>query len=140
MNVLVKPPTHIELRYAAMSFDGYNAHSTFFDGRAVVSWPHPDQHDYHIISERCGYNFDLARYNFEHEFCHHFLAERLFDRPSPVLWAVAHSEPPPPDYLYEEIAVQTFQAWLRSNVRPIVADCNWGDLKLEALAYLGDER
>lgn len=71
------------------------------------------------------------------DFAHAFLAERLAGKPSAVLWAKAHEcEASHYETILEEIAAQAFQAWLRANIRPIVADVRWDDLKRDALELL----
>lgn len=107
-------------------------------GRDVSAWPPdpPDPH-YHVIAHRCGYGDDLRAYCREHEFAHAFVAERIADQPSVVLMWQAQLQPLyQAAALFEEIAAQTFQRWLRANERPILAGADWDQLKGDALALL----
>jgi hypothetical protein len=110
---------------------------TFPDGAWVNAVPH-DTHHYHVIAHRCGYEDDILAYCREHEFAHAFLEERLHDRPSQVLWRLAHHLPTDDrTHAYEEIATQAFQEWLRTARRPITSGVDWIRLKREALRLLG---
>jgi hypothetical protein len=109
----------------------------FEDGAEVYGTPHTTPH-YHVISHRLGYGDDLLSYCFEHEFAHLFVEERLFDRPSGVLYHLAHGKTlSGPESAYEECFAQAFQGWLRANQRPILSGVRWDELKDEALALLG---
>lgn len=129
----------IKLTSAEILFDGDTGETlvSFYDGAEIEAQPHETAH-YYVIAHRCGYGDNIARYCFEHEFCHEFLSERLHGSPSPVLWSLAHGETDLTDgeCAEEEISVQTFQRWLRGNERPIVGGVAWDDLKREALQLL----
>ena len=130
---------NIALKYCTVQADDTMALVSFPDGTSVGAVPH-DTHDYHIVSHRLGYEDDILAYCREHEFAHAFLEERLYDRPSQVLWNLAHGlAVDDRAHAYEELAAQTFQRWLRSNERPITAGVDWIQLKREAIALL-DER
>lgn len=126
----------IALRYASIKFTNWGCTTKFEDGAAIDAFPH-DTHHYHVIAHRLGYGDDILAYCHEHEFAHLFLEERLHNRPSKVLWSLAHGDlPSGTDALYEELAAQTLQRWLRSNERPIVSGVPWDALKRDALALL----
>jgi hypothetical protein len=129
----------IQLRFCQVAYTDYGCRTTFLDGAFVDAIPHLTAH-YHVISHRCGYGDDVLRYCREHEVCHSFLAERMDDATSDVLWDLAHDLPTPPQYaVTEEIAVQTFQRWLRANERPIVGGADWDGLKRDALGLLNNQ-
>lgn len=48
-------------------------------------------------------------------------------------------EPDPAEALFEEMAVQTFQRWMRANERPILAGVDWDALKADALTLIEKE-
>ena len=126
----------IRLRYALLSPTTQGCITLFEDGSEASSIPHNTPH-YHVVAHRLGYGDNLLAYCFEHEFCHSFVEERLHDRPSQVLWAVAHGQTlSGPTSAYEEIAAQVFQRWLRANERPILSGVDWDKLKADALVLL----
>lgn len=127
----------IRLRRVVIEPTEWGCVSRFDDGSSFGAHEHQTPH-YHVISHRCGYGDDLRAYCIEHEFSHHFLAERLGGGVSPIIWALAHRETPEPGAAaIEELAVQAFQRWLRANERPIVGGTDWDALKRDALALLG---
>lgn len=127
----------IRLRFATIERTDFGCVTRFDDGSFVNSIPHPQDPHYHVVAHRCGYEDDLHAYTLEHEFAHCLLAERLQQRASPVLWALAHgTEASAGDAALEELAVQSFQRYLRANEQPIVGGIDWGLMKREALALL----
>jgi hypothetical protein len=109
----------------------------FEDGSQIESWPHPGVLHYSVISHRCGYGDDLRAYTREHELAHAFLEERLHDRPSEVLWALAHGTMlTGKQAAYEECMAQTFQAFVRANQRPIIGGVPWDAMKADFLALV----
>jgi hypothetical protein len=127
---------NIQLKYCRIEADDQMALVRFPDGTSVGSTPH-DTHSYHVISHRLGYEDDILAYCREHEFAHAFMEEKLHDRPSQVLWNLAHNLPIDDKlHAYEEIAAQTFQKWLRSAERPITSGVDWIQMKKEALQLL----
>lgn len=126
----------IQLRFCTLEFTDWGAQTTFDDTSSVDAVPH-DTHHYAIISHRLGYGDDVLAYCQEHEFAHAFVAERLLDDRSIVLWGLAHGKPVPRgEGLFEEMAAQTFQRWLRANERPIISGADWDELKHDALELL----
>jgi len=126
----------IELRYCGISSNGLAVITAFADGTFADAIPH-DTHHYHVISHRLGYGDDIMRYTLEHEFSHSFIEERLHNRPSRVLWGVAHNQMlTGPEAAYEEMMAQAFQRWLRAGERPIVGGVDWDTLKNDALRLL----
>lgn len=128
----------VELGASTVERTHYGCVTRFDDGSFVNSCFHPQDPHYHVVSNRCGYADDLHAYCFEHEVAHCFLSEKLFFRPSPVLWALAHGrELEGPQAALEEVLVQTFQRWLRAAEQPIVAGVDWFGLRDDARALLG---
>lgn len=111
-----------------------------WSGRSCEARPHHTPH-YHVIAHRCGYGDDVSAYCIEHEFAHAFIEERLHNRPSVILWSLAHHvELEPEKSIYEEAAAQMFQRWLRANERPILSGIDWDGLKRDALALLSNSQ
>jgi hypothetical protein len=127
----------IHLRHAVIDLTDFGCISTFADGAVLPSQAHYTPH-YYVVSHRTGCGDDVVAYAFRHDFVHHFLAERLLDKPSPALWGAAHGNPVSPgEAAIEESAVMTFQKWLHANERPIIGPgVDWDALKAEALALL----
>lgn len=127
----------IRLRFCSIEFTAAGAVTRFPDGTSVDATPHPDDPRYHVISHRLGYGSNVLAYCQIHEFAHAYLAERLRDRPSHVLWQLAHGQKVDRgEALYEEMATQQFQRWLHANEEPIVSCANWSKLKADALELL----
>ena len=127
----------VELWHCSIVWTDEGCETVFLDGARIGAFPHPQIPHYHVIAHRCGYGDDLRAYCREHEFCHSFMAEKLYGNPSAVLWDLAHGkEPAPGPAVAEEMAAQTFQRWLRANERPIIGGCDWDGLKAEALRLL----
>jgi hypothetical protein len=126
----------IPFRWAALEIVATGAVTHFEDGTSFGAWPH-DTHHYAVIAHRCGYGDDLLRYCREHELCHLALEEWLHDRPSGILWGLAHGAPlPPHDAAYEELAAQSLQRFVRAAERPIVGGVDWDALRAFTLAKL----
>jgi hypothetical protein len=126
----------IELRFCSIEFGTDVVWTHFPDGTSCPATPHLTPH-YHVIAHRCGYGDDVMAYAREHEFAHAFCEERLHERPSRVLWALAHgSMLSGREAVYEEMIAQVFQRWLRANERPIVSGVDWDGMKRDALALL----
>ena len=127
----------IQLAHSKLEWTDYGCLTTFNDGKSIASIPHWQDHHYHVIAHRTGYEDDLLRYTREHDFCHLFVSEKLHDIPSPVLWALAHGEElPAQSAVFEEALSQILQRYIRANEQPIIAGVNWGELKAEALRLL----
>jgi hypothetical protein len=127
----------IQFKYCWIDRTDYGCISTFNDGTFVKSCPHPELPHYAVVSHRMGSGDDLHEYAAIHDFCHHWTHEYLFSEPSPSLWGVAHRQPVPDRAAaYEEAVVMTFQRWLKTNERPIIAGVDWDDMKHKALKLL----
>lgn len=127
------------LRYASIGWIPKGCIVCFEDGFTVEGHAHPGNIHYHVIAARLGYGDDVLAYSREHDFAHLFIEECLHNRPSQVLWHVAHGSPlSGPESIYEELAAQSFQAWLRANQRPITSGVDWDALKRDALAMLDE--
>jgi hypothetical protein len=125
------------LKFCQIDWDQEHICVSFPDGTYINATPHSDDPHYHVIANRLGYGDNLFWYALEHEFCHAFLEERIYNRPSNVLWSLAHNIPLIDSLCaYEEIAVQTFQRWLRAGEQPIVGGVDWIGLKNDALQRL----
>jgi hypothetical protein len=126
----------IRTRYAAVELTAQGCVTHFLDGTSYGAHPH-DTHHYAVIAHRCGYGDDLLAYCREHEICHLLVEEWLHDRPSRILWGLAHGEPlAPHEAAYEEIAAQALQRWVRAAERPIIGGVDWDALKHRALVTL----
>lgn len=126
----------IHLDHCTIEWVDEGARTVFRDGTQTVAYPHPELTHYHVIAHRCGYGDDVMAYCREHELAHAFLIQELKGTASQVLEHQAHdwimrSGPA----VLEEMAVQMFQRWCRANERPIVAGCDWDDLKRRFLMY-----
>lgn len=127
----------IHLRHCTVEFTPEGATTRFPDGTSVDATPHPDDHHYSVVAHRLGYGDDILAYCQEHEVCHSLAAQWFWDEPSHVLWSLAHKQQVHRGKgIYEEMAAQTLQAWLRANVRPILSGADWSALKRDALELL----
>lgn len=83
----------IALRHADLKITDAGCVTQFRDGTSFGAHPHPHDHHYHVIAHRCGYEGDVLRYCREHELAHLVVEEWLHDRPSAILWGLAHDAP-----------------------------------------------
>jgi len=128
----------IMLHHASVRYTEDGCVSHFRDGTFWGAQPHPENPHYHVISHRLGYGDDLLTYAREHEVCHHLVEEFLYDRPSRVIWSLAHGdELSPSGAAYEEMAAMALQRFLRAGERPIVAGVDWDELLALAQHKLG---
>jgi hypothetical protein len=126
----------VALRYCEVGWTREGAVTVFHDGSEAETYPHQVPH-YSVIAHRLGYGDELLRYCQEHDFFHSFCEEYFRDRPSPVLWGIAHGSSIAISVAaYEELVVQACQRWVRANERPIVGGVDWGGFKSHALALL----
>jgi hypothetical protein len=127
----------IRLRFCEVEWTEWGCQTRFTDGAFVNAVPHYSDHHYYVIAHRLGYGDDVMRYCREHEFAHSFIAERLKGRTSHVLWTLSHKEVQDRgEVVYEEMAAQQLQRWIRAYERPIVSGANWDVLRSEAMALL----
>lgn len=129
------------LKYCRIDVWANACFTHFPDGEFAPAIPHPHDPHYCMITQRCGYGapteVSCMQYCIEHEFAHAFVEQELYDRPSRVLWGVAHKKPlRAKDAVYEEFMAQGFQRWLRKHERPIIGGVDWDELKLEARGIL----
>ena len=123
----------VRFKYATVDVPFNAVRTRFNDGSSCVATAHRTD-DYMEITARCGYGTNVFEYCYEHDLMHHFLAEKLADRPSPILWGLAHNAPiAEPLSIEEECAVQMAQTWIRNHVRPIVGGVDWHAFKREFL-------
>lgn len=127
----------IALKHCVIDWTDKGCITYFEDGTSVESHAHPSDFHYRVISHRTGYQDDVLAYCREHDFAHAFVEQELHDRPSQVLWALAHGKVlNGPQSCYEEFVAQGFQRWLRTNERPILSGVPWDELKAKALELL----
>lgn len=111
----------IVTRFATVARLEWGCVVTFGDGLFCNAQHHPEDPHYRHVARRCGYGDDTLAYCIEHEVAHLVVEELLHDRPSRVLWGLAHLQPLHPfDSAYEEIAAQALQRWARGGEEPIV--------------------
>lgn len=119
----------IELRLSTIEFTDWGAVTYFHDGTSYGAHPHETPH-YFVAAHRCGYEDDVLRYCQEHEVCHLVVEEWLHDRPSRILWGLAHGKPVSAfDAVYEEFAAQALQRFIRANERPMIGGVDWDALR-----------
>ena len=128
-----------ELRYCTVTwYDGWCW--TEFDetGEGWGAIPSHDEH-YYRLAARLGYGDDIKRYCVEHDTCHSLVEQEVFDRPSPIIWNLAHGLTHPKDTVYEEALVQFFQAFLRGGWEMTAAapDIDWWAIREKAWLLLG---
>jgi hypothetical protein len=118
----------VPLKFCTVNYYQHFVWTEFTDGSGYGGVPDPGL-DYLQLAQRLGYP-DAIRYCREHDFLHSALSEMVSGRPSPILWALAHEEPAPPETVYEEALVQMFQASLRGGL-PMTATSpfvDWWDI------------
>lgn len=108
-----KPTAIFRLEYSTVSFYQTWAWTQFTTGQGWGSVPHRTT-AYRRLTARMGYRRNIIAYCLEHDFLHSYIEQELNDRPSPILYALAHGEPAPKTTAYEEALVQMFQMFLRS--------------------------
>lgn len=80
----------IQLKYCTIEKQPWGSTIRYPDGTESSSWP-LDTDFYRWVVAACGHD-DPVNYCFEHEFCHVFLPEFLFDDHSAIIWNNAHKE------------------------------------------------
>jgi hypothetical protein len=111
----------IRTRFAEVQPADWGCTVTFGDASFCQAQHWPESPHYRVIAHRCGYQDDTLRYAIEHEVAHLIVEEALHNRPSRVLWGLAHGNPLcPKEAAYEECVAQTLQAFVRANQRPII--------------------
>jgi hypothetical protein len=127
----------IQLRFCELDWiDGFGAKTRFPDGTSYGAHPHDQPHYWHL-AYRCGYEGDVFAYCQEHELAHHLVAE-AFNSHSPILWALAHGETPPPLFVpAEEALALALQRYARTNENPFIDGVNWQQLRARFLDLAG---
>lgn len=120
----------IQLRHCKFELAVYGCITRFSDGSETGNWPWPDAAYLRLVQD-CGH-IDPLEYCREHDLCHSFLAEKMFDRPSPILWASAHGKLVDGDY--EEKLVYYFQRFVHLLAHS--PDPEWGLWKTDFIALM----
>lgn len=115
------------LKYCRVEQTEYGCITTFEDGETSSNWAPQDYsigpgHPYEGFvktANDCGFD-NLLEYIFDHDLSHAFLAEKMFNKPSPVLWAAAHGGcPGDASTLYEERYVYHWQRYVNLIIPPM---------------------
>lgn len=128
----------IQLKHCQIEFLPEGRAITHFpDGTKFGAYPHVTNH-YFVIAHRLGYGDEINRYCQEHELAHAIAAEWFRDKPSHVIWHLAHGTMMDHgEMIFEEMAAHTIQRWIRANERPILAGVDWDALKAYSFKLLG---
>jgi len=127
----------IHTRYAFVAFTDYGCETLFTDGATCPAQAHHDDFHYRVVSHRLGYEDDTLTYCRHHELAHLICEEMIHNRPSRVLWGLAHGQPlEPHDAAYEECMAQALQRYVRANEQPIIGGVDWGSMKARFLEVL----
>jgi hypothetical protein len=123
----------IKLKFCELDWiEGFGAKTRFPDGTQYGAHPHDSPH-YWNVAYRCGYEGDVFAYCREHELAHHLIAEN-FNSHSPIIWALAHGDKPPPMIVpAEEALALALQRYARSNEPPFIDGIDWRPLKARFL-------
>lgn len=132
------PVQVFELDHCIVTFFNGWAWTEFRSGQGWGAVPSYDD-DYYAIAADLGYGSDINRYCVEHDFCHSFVEQELFHRPSPIIWSLAHGVTHPWTTVYEEAVVQAFQKFLRGGARmsAVAPDVDWWAIREKAWGLLG---
>lgn len=118
----------IVLRFASVEWTPWGCVSFFHDQTRYGAHPHTTP-GYYAVAARLGYQGDTLAYAREHELCHHLIGE-AFDRPSAVIWALAHGQRPEPyAAAAEEALAMTLQRFARCNEQPMIEGVDWSMLR-----------
>lgn len=119
----------IRTRHAFVRRQDWGCIVLFTDGAQCPAQHFPEDPHYRVIAHRCGYQDDTLAYCQEHETAHLIVEEVLHQRPSRVLWGLAHDAPlDPKDAAYEEGMAQMLQRFVRARERPIIGGVDWDAL------------
>jgi hypothetical protein len=130
----LRDPGVIQLRHCRVERTEWGCWTHFPDGTSFGAHPHPEVTHYHVVAHRCGYGDDLLAYCVEHEVARSFTAQKLRDKVSSVLWALAHDEPVDrAAAIEEETMVLMVQRWARANERPLLDGADWDAWRAEFL-------
>ena len=103
----------IYLKYVEFDIWCDSVVTRFADGTECAGTPH-ETPDYLARAMRLGYGNDIMAYLRDHELAHNLIAQELWDKPSPVLHAVAKGQPLSfAEADPEERLVINFQGFLR---------------------------
>jgi hypothetical protein len=108
----------IALRHCRQHQRDFGIETTFSDGSTSANWPPADEAFLRIVRE-CGFDNPLS-YIRDHDLTHAFLAEKMFDAPSPVLWSAAHGGClGTTESLFEERFVYHWQRYAKGIISPL---------------------
>lgn len=80
--------TEVKLKHCRIVPAKWGCTTFFEDGSETSNWPQLGA-DFEEVAAACG-SASKVSYIREHDLCHALLAEKMFDRPSEVLWRSAH--------------------------------------------------
>jgi hypothetical protein len=128
----------ISLKFCSIVWTPEGCDTHFDDGTIAGSKWHDTPH-YHVASHRVGLGHNLLAYTRSHDVCHALVEEWMHDRPSQVLWGVAHNKMlSGRKSAYEEIATVAAQRWIHANEEPIISGVRWDAFKAKAIELMGD--
>ncbi len=128
------------LRHCTVSFHDTFSWTQFPSGQGYGAVPGKDD-SYQTLTRRLGYGDDTLAYCLEHDFLHSFVEQEVYDRPSPILYALAHGLDAPETTAYEEALVQLFQGFLRAgwDMTATQPGVDWWNIRIKARILLGDD-
>jgi hypothetical protein len=112
----------------------YGVVTIFEDSSRCTNWVPNNDASYMQIVEACGHTsaIDYCR---EHDYVHALLAEKMFDKASPTLWAAAHGHRYTEAADWEEKLAYYFQRFIHDRCEsPDPAWGVWRDTALRAMA------
>jgi hypothetical protein len=128
----------ISLKYCIVNATNTGVETIFPDDTISTNWP-PDDEYFRQVVKDCGFNCDEIGYIRHHDLSHAFLAEKMFDKPSPVLWNAAHEIAMDINAsLYEERWVYYWQRFAMRIIPPLELEwihwlVDWNNLPLQGL-------
>jgi hypothetical protein len=126
----------ITLKYCKLYAEPTGVETIFYDGTISSNWPPPyttNNKPFIDASKDCGFANNWLDYIRDHDLSHAFIAEKFFDKPSPIVWASAHQiELDETARLFEERWVYHWQKFVHNSGPPLEDD--WISGKDEYLA------
>jgi hypothetical protein len=128
----------ISLKYCILNPISNGIETVFQDNTISTNWP-PQDELFQYVVRQCGFNDDHIFYIRHHDLSHAFLSEKMFDRPSPVLWNAAHEiSMNETSSLFEERWVYHWQRYTMNQAKPLEKEwsdwlVDWHNLPLQGL-------